>query len=72
MSRGPRRRRPSQTTVLTTPSTKLAILFVLLVGASGGMIALQGRASLPEIGMAVGVGLVAGGGLLWYLYWILE
>jgi hypothetical protein len=72
MSRGPRRRRPSQTTVLTTPSTKLAILFVLLVGASGGMIALQGGASLPEIGMAVGVGLVAGGGLLWYLYWILE
>jgi hypothetical protein len=72
MSRGPRRRRPSQTTVLTTPSTKLVILFVLLVGASGGMIALQGGASLPEIGMAVGVGLVAGGGLLWYLYWILE
>jgi hypothetical protein len=69
MSRG---RRPPRTGVLTKPPTRLAIAFVLLVGASGGLMAIQGGASPAEIGIAVAVGLVAGGGLLWYLYWILE
>lgn len=70
MSRDPRR--SSRAGVLTTPSARFAIVFVLLVGFSGGLIALQGDASLTEIGLAILGGLVAGGGLLWYLYWILE
>ncbi|WP_306052417.1 hypothetical protein [Natronococcus wangiae] len=73
MSRGSRPGgRSSRTGVLTTPSTRLAIAFVLLVGLSGGLIAIQGDASPTEIGLAVFGGLVAGGGLLWYLSWILE
>jgi len=41
--------------------------FVLLVGLSGGLMALQGGASVPAIGVATAGGLVAGGALLWYL-----
>ncbi len=44
--------------------------FVLLVGLSGGMMALQGGASLLVIGLATLTGLVAGGALLWYLTWV--
>lgn len=71
MRDGPRRG-SSRTTALTTPSTRLAIGFVLLIGLSTGLIALQGGASMIGIGLAVLVGLLAGGGLLWYLYRILE
>lgn len=49
----------------------MGIAFVLLVGLSCGLIAIHGEASLAGIGTAIGVGLVAGSGLLWYLHWIL-
>jgi ammonia channel protein AmtB len=41
--------------------------FVLLVGASGGMVAVQAQASTIEIAAAVLIGLVFGGLLAWYL-----
>lgn len=44
--------------------------FVLLVGVSGTLIAIQGGASLPVLAAATLIGLVAGGVLLWYLTWI--
>lgn len=44
--------------------------FVLLVGASGTLIAIQGGASLPIVAVATLMGLVAGAALLWYLTWI--
>ena len=44
--------------------------FVLLVGLSGGLMALQGGASLVAITLATVGGLLAGGALLWYLLWI--
>lgn len=65
-------RRPPRTSVLTAPSTRLGIAFVLLVAGSCGLIAFQGGAALPQVGLAMGVGLAAGGGLFWYLRWILE
>lgn len=46
--------------------------FVLLVGLSGGTVALQGDASLPVIGLAILGGAVAGGVLLWYLMRVAE
>ncbi|MCW8172214.1 hypothetical protein [Natrialba swarupiae] len=49
---------------------RLAAGFVLLVGLSGGTMALQGDASVPTIGLMTAIGLVAGGALLWYLRWI--
>ncbi|WP_394739640.1 hypothetical protein [Natronococcus roseus] len=67
--RGPDRRSP-QSSVVTSPSTRAGIAFVLLVGLSSGLIALHGEASPTEIGTAIGIGLVAGSGLLWYLHWI--
>ncbi|MCU4739860.1 hypothetical protein OB955_09995 [Halobacteria archaeon AArc-m2/3/4] len=50
--------------------TKLKIGFVLLVGVSGGLTALQGDASPPVLGLATLGGLLAGGLLVWYLSWI--
>jgi ammonia channel protein AmtB len=41
--------------------------FVLLVGLSAGLVAIQARASPLEVGAAIGIGLVLGGGLAWYL-----
>ncbi|WP_247002081.1 hypothetical protein [Halosolutus gelatinilyticus] len=64
------RRDPPRSTGLTSASTRLAIAFVALVGLSGGTIALQGGASLLVAGVAAIGGLLAGGALLWYLYWI--
>ena len=43
--------------------------FVLLVGVSGGSIALQGGASPVGIVLATLGGLACGGALLWYLTW---
>ncbi|ELY51634.1 hypothetical protein [Natronolimnohabitans innermongolicus] len=67
--RDPGRRRSSSS--LTNPSDRLKIAFVALVGLSGGMMALQGGASLQVIGAMVLGGVVVGGALLWYLLWIL-
>lgn len=41
--------------------------FVLLVGASGGMVAVQAQASTTEIVAAVLVSVMIGGLLAWYL-----
>lgn len=46
--------------------------FVALVGASGGLVALQGDASLPVVGLATLAGALVGGALLWYLTRILR
>jgi hypothetical protein len=46
---------------------RLQIGFVVLVGLSGGLVALQAGASTPQIGLAVGGGLVLGGVLLLWL-----
>ncbi|GEM_PF-5820628 len=41
--------------------------FVLLVGLSGGLMAVQGGAPAAVVAVATAGGLVAGGLLLWYL-----
>lgn len=41
--------------------------FILLVGVSAGLVAVQAQASTIEIGGATAVGLVLGGALAWYL-----
>jgi hypothetical protein len=46
----------------------LMAVVVLLVGASGGLIALQVEASLYQLLGAVGVGLLLGAVLAWYLF----
>ncbi|MXV61247.1 hypothetical protein GS429_04050 [Natronorubrum sp. JWXQ-INN-674] len=69
MRRGPGRD-ASQTTALTSPSARVAIGFVSLVGLSGGMIAVQGDAPPVVIAGTVLGGLIAGAALLWYVYWI--
>lgn len=50
--------------------TRLKIGIVLLVGASGGLIALHGGASPPVLVAAIVGGLVVGALLTWYLTWI--
>ncbi|ELZ02459.1 hypothetical protein [Natrialba asiatica] len=51
---------------------QLGAAFVLLVGLSGGMMALQGDASLLTAGVVILGCLVAGSVLLWYLHWIVR
>ncbi|WP_254761598.1 hypothetical protein [Natrinema marinum] len=68
MSRGPRG--STRSSVPTSAADQLKAAFVLLVGLSGGLIALQSGAPLTVIGAAVLGGVVAGGALLWYLLWI--
>ena len=46
---------------------RLQFGFVVLVGVSGGLVALQAGASTPQIGVAVVGGLVLGGVLLLWL-----
>ncbi|MDS0475591.1 hypothetical protein [Natrinema sp. 1APR25-10V2] len=67
--RGPGRGR-TRSSELTSAADQLKIAFVLLVGLSGGLIALQSGAPLAVIGAAILGGVVAGGALLWYLVWI--
>ena len=74
MSRGPdrdSRRRTADSSTLRNQSGRLKALFVLLVGFSGGTMALQGGASLAVVGLMTVGGVVAGAALLWYLLWIL-
>ncbi|SER79817.1 hypothetical protein [Natrinema salaciae] len=66
MSRGPARG-PSRSRRETDAADRLKAAFVLLVGLSGGLIAVQSDASLPVIVAAIVGGAVAGGALLWYL-----
>lgn len=47
---------------------QLKIGVALLVGVSGGLVALQGDASLPIIGGAVVAGTVLGVALAWYIF----
>ncbi|WP_458188498.1 hypothetical protein [Haladaptatus sp. NG-WS-4] len=54
----------------TDAMNRLKAALVLLVGASGGLIALYGDASVVEMVVAVLSGLVVGGLLVWYLGWI--
>ncbi|WP_226007530.1 hypothetical protein [Natrinema salinisoli] len=65
-----RDRGPSRSSTVTDAAGQLKAAFVLLVGLSGGLIAVQSDASLPVIGAAILGGIVAGGALLWYLIWI--
>ncbi|SDJ49168.1 hypothetical protein [Natronorubrum texcoconense] len=71
-SRDPDERGHAESNGFTSPSARLKAVFVLLVGLSGGTMALQGGASLAAVGLASIVGIVAGGALLWYMLWILE
>ncbi|WP_126661872.1 hypothetical protein [Haloterrigena salifodinae] len=74
MSRGPdrdSRRRSAGSSSLTEPSARFKALFVLLVGLSGGTMALGGGASPLTVGLLTVGGVVAGAALLWYLLWIL-
>ncbi len=47
---------------------RLKVAFVLLVGASAGLITTQGDASLQFVAVAVGTGLALGVGLVWFLF----
>ncbi|MEF8774393.1 MAG: hypothetical protein V5A23_06415 [Halobacteriales archaeon] len=48
----------------------LRLTFVSFVAASAGLIALQGNASLPEVGVVALFGAWFGAVLQWYLLWI--
>ncbi len=50
--------------------SRLKIVIVLLVGASGGLIALQSGADMVGVLAAVVSGLLLGVLLTWYLTWI--
>jgi uncharacterized membrane protein YccC len=47
---------------------RIKIGSVLLVGASAGLITLQGDASLEVVAGAVAIGLLVGMALVWYLF----
>lgn len=47
---------------------RIKVAFTVLVGASAGLITLQGDASIALTGGAVVAGLALGWGLAWYLY----
>lgn len=51
-------------------SRRLKAAFVVLVSASGGLVAIQGDASPFVVALAVLGGVFAGLALLWYLRWI--
>ncbi|MFC6767588.1 hypothetical protein [Natrinema soli] len=63
-------RRSSHSSDLPGGGDQLKVVFVLLVGLSGGLVALQSDAPLLVIGAAILGGIVAGGALLWYVIWI--
>lgn len=50
----------------------LKLGFVLVVGLSGGTMALYGDTSPAIVGAATAAGLAIGGALLWYLTWIVS
>ncbi len=62
-----RRRRPPSARV---DNTRSRAGFVTLVGLSGGLMALQLRASLLVVLVMTAVSLVLGYALLWYLSWM--
>ncbi|SFC45573.1 hypothetical protein SAMN05444422_108224 [Halobiforma haloterrestris] len=64
--------RPNRNTGDPAARRRLAAGFVLLVGLSGSMMALQGGASLPMVGLVTAAGLLVGGALVWYLSWIVN
>ncbi|MFP8951919.1 hypothetical protein ACLI4Z_02935 [Natrialbaceae archaeon A-arb3/5] len=73
MSRGRRDgKRGSNTDNNGSGRRRLGAAFVVLVGLSGGTMALQGDASAAVVGATTVGGLVAGGALLWYLNWIVS
>ena len=45
----------------------LGALFVLMVGASAGLMALEGGGSPPEVAGVSAIGILFGAGLAWYL-----
>ena len=51
-------------------ATRLKVAFVGTVAASGGLVAVQGDASLDLVGLSAAFGAVVGVALLWYLRWI--
>jgi hypothetical protein len=61
---------PSRSSAVTGTAAPLAVAFVLLVGLSGGLVAVQGDAEPAVIGAAVLGGTVAGAALFRYLRWI--
>lgn len=48
-------------------SQRLHTGFVVLVGASAGIMALSGGATLAQAGIVTGAGLALGGALIWWL-----
>ena len=62
--------RPEPTAAQLAGARRLKIGFVVLVGLSGGMIALQADAAPLIVAASVLSGLVAGAALLWYLVWV--
>lgn len=46
---------------------KLKLAFVLLVGLSGALVALQLNPTVPQLGVAFGASLLVGALLIWYL-----
>jgi len=47
---------------------RFKVALVVMVGASGGLITIQGDAPLPVVGAAVVGGLVVGALLVWYVF----
>ncbi|MFB6155056.1 MAG: hypothetical protein ABEJ22_04110 [Haloferacaceae archaeon] len=48
-------------------NTRLKVGFVLLVGLSGGLVALQAEGTPAQLALGVGGGLLVGLALLWFL-----
>jgi len=53
-----------------TFSRRLQVGFVLLVAASGALVAVQAGGGLPVIAAGAAGGLLVGGALAWYIWWI--
>lgn len=62
--------RPEPTATQVAGARRLKIGFIVLVGLSGGLIAIQANAPLPVIVASVLSGLAVGAALLWYLVWV--
>lgn len=59
---------PISTEQRTSAAFKLKLVLTAVVAASGGLIAIQGDASLPFVAVAVVVGAVVGAALVWFVF----
>lgn len=59
---------PISTEERSAAALKLKLVLTGIVAASGGLIAIQGDASLPFVALAVAGGAVVGAALVWFVF----